>query len=90
MKITKRSGSIVLYDDDKLITSIMKANEGTGEELSPRAAAYLSDVVLGRLVKEYDIITTKLIRESVISSLREQGYYLTAARYEEYAAKTPA
>ena len=84
MKITKRRGSIVLYDDEKLINSMLKANAGTAEELTPRAAAYLSDVVIGRLAKAHDIITTEQIREGVYEALRENGLVMTAERYKKY------
>ena len=84
MKITKRSGSIVLYDDERLVKSILRANAGTTEEISERAAAFLADVVLGRLVRKHDIVTTDLIRQEVIDVLREQGYPWTADRYANY------
>ena len=84
MKITKRRGNIVLYDDEKLINSILKANAETSEDLTPRAAAYLSDVVIGRLAKAYDIITTEQIRKGVYEALRENGFVMTAERYKEY------
>ena len=85
MKVTKRNGKIMVYDDEKLVGSILRANAGTGEELSPKAAAYLSDVVIGRLAKEHDIITTALIREETVRVLRENGLTLTAMRYKEYS-----
>ena len=43
MKILKRAGNFVIYDDEKVVRSILRANEGTGEALSPRAAEYLAD-----------------------------------------------
>ncbi len=85
MRITKRGGHIAVYDDEKLVRSILLANAGTGETLTERAAHYMADVVLGRLVKEHDIVTTQLIRESVIELLRERGFLLTATRYSEYS-----
>lgn len=85
MKITKRSGSIVLYDDERIVKSILKANSETAEELSERSAAYLADVVLGRLVRKNDIVTTELIRREVIDVLREQGLTWTADRYANYS-----
>lgn len=84
MKVTKRGGRIVFYDDEKLVRSILLANDGTGEALTEKAAQYMADVVLGRLVKEHDIVTTQLIREGVIELLRERGFLLTAARYKDY------
>lgn len=89
MKITKRSGSLVVYDDEKLVSSLLKANAGTEEELSPRTAAYLSDVVIGRLSKEHDFISTALIRESVYAALMERGLVMTAQRYRDFNKSEP-
>ena len=89
MKITKRNGNLVMYDDEKLVRSILKANRETNEELTTSAAAYLSDVVIGRLAKEHDIITTALIREGVYRALMERGLPMTAQHYRDYS-KTEA
>ena len=87
MKIIKRFGNIVLDDDEKIVRSIMKANAETDEELPESAAAYMADAVLGRLVKEYDTITTDHIREGVFRALNEKGLIMTAKRYMEYGKK---
>ena len=84
MKITKRSGRLVVYDDEKLVKSIMKANAETGEELTEKAAAYLTDVVIGRLAKEHSIITTQMIRDGVYNALKERDLWLTAKEYIEF------
>ena len=89
MRITKRNGNPVIYDDDKLVSSILKANRETDEELSPAAAAYLSDVVIGRLAKEHDIITTALIRAGVTRALRERGLPMTAQKYRDFSKAEP-
>ena len=88
MKITKRSGRLVVYDDEKLVKSIMKANEGTGEALTAKAAAYLTDVVIGRLAKEHSIITTEMIRQGVYDALIERDLWLTAKEYIEFKKET--
>lgn len=85
MKITKRNGNLVIYDDEKLVSSILKANRETDEELTASTAAYLSDVVIGRLAKEHDIITTALIREGVYRALMERGLPMTAQHYRDYS-----
>ncbi len=85
MKITKRNGNIVFYDDEKVVKSIMKANEGTGEHLTAKAAEYMTDAVLGRLVKNHSIVTTQMIRDGVYEALNERDLWLTAKRYMEYA-----
>ena len=89
MKVTKRNGNLVIYDDQKLVSSILRANSETDEELSTNAAAYLSDVVIGRLAKEHDIITTALIRDGVYRALLEKGLPMTAQKYRDFS-KTEA
>ena len=84
MKITKRSGRIVVYDDEKLVKSIMKANEETGEKLTVKEAEYLTDVVIGRLAKVYSIITTQMIKEGIYDALMEKDLWLTAKQYKEF------
>ncbi len=84
MKIAKRSGNIVMYDDEKVVKSIMRANEGTGEPLNAKAAEYLTDAVLGRLVKNNAIVTTQMIREGVYDALNERDLWITAKRYMEF------
>lgn len=84
MKIAKRSGNLVFYDDEKVINSIMKANEGTGETITPKAAEYLTDAVLGKLVRNNSIVTTQMIREGIYDALVEKDLWITAKRYMEY------
>ena len=84
MKITKRSGNIVIYDDEKVVNSIMKANEGTGEALTPRQAEFLADAVLGRLIKESSFVTTQMISDGVYKALNEKELWLTAKQYREF------
>ena len=84
MKISKRSGSMVFYDDEKLVRSIMKANEETDEELSVKSAEFLADAVLGRLIKNNSFVTTQMIKDGVYEALNERGLWLTAKQYAEY------
>ena len=84
MKITKRNGNIVFYDDEKVINSIMRANEGTDEPLTPRQAEFLADAVLGHLIKDHAIVTTQMISEGVYAALNERELWLTAKRYKEF------
>ena len=39
MYITKKNGNVVLYDTEKIINSILKANDDTDEEELSRATA---------------------------------------------------
>ncbi len=85
MKITKRNGFVVLFDDEKIVSSILKANADVPtEELSKQAAAFLAGEVIGRLAEREDIITTQDLRHGVEQKLIEKGYPLTAKRYMEY------
>ncbi|MBP5166120.1 MAG: hypothetical protein ILP09_02550 [Oscillospiraceae bacterium] len=84
MKIAKRNGNIVLYDDEKVINSIMKANEGTGEALTAKQAEVITDAVIGRLFKDDLIVTTQMIRESVYKALNERDLWITARNYMEF------
>ena len=84
MKITKRNGNIVFYDDEKVVNSIMNANKGTGEELTPKQAEFLADAVLGRLIKENPIVTTQMISDGVYEALNEKDLWITAKQYKEF------
>ena len=84
MKITKRNGNIVVYDDEKIVSSIMRANKGTGETLTPKQAEFLADAVLGRLIKNHSIITTEMISDGVYEALNEKDLWLTAKHYKEF------
>ena len=84
MKIAKRNGNIVLYDDEKVVKSIMNANEGTEEPLTVKQAEYLADAVMSKLIKEHSIVTTQMIRDGVYEALNEKDLWITAKRYIEY------
>ena len=84
MKIAKRSGNFVMYDDEKVVKSILRANEGTGEALSARAAEYMADAVLGRLVRSNAIVTTQMISDGIYDALVQRDLWLTARQYKEF------
>ncbi len=84
MKVTKRNGNIVFYDDEKVVRSIMNANEGTEEKLTVKQAEFLADAVLGRLIKEHSFVTTQMISDGVYEALKEKDLWFTAKRYKEY------
>ena len=84
MKITKRNGNIVFYDDEKVVKSIMGANAGTGEALTAKQAEFIADAVLGRLIKEHSIVTTQMIRDGVYEALKEKDLWFTAKQYIEF------
>ena len=84
MKITKRNGNITIYDDEKVVKSILKENGDTKENMTEAAAADIAAVVFARLTAENEIISTKEIRDCVMAVLAENGYVQTAKAYEEY------
>ena len=85
MKVTKRNGNVVLFDDDKIVTSILKANaEVPHEELSKNAAYSIADDVFTKLTAEKDIISTADVRACVYQFLLERNLPVTAQHYMEY------
>lgn len=84
MKITKKNGNITMYDDQKVVSSILKANAGTSEKIPDKVAAAMADDVFAQLTEGSEIITTKEIRDCVYQILLDRGYTETAKRYIEY------
>ncbi len=85
MKVTKRNGKVVLYDDEKVATSIVWANGRTkGETITIATGKRIADEVFRRLTSENDFITTKEIQDCVYEVLCEQGYPQTAESYINY------
>ena len=85
MKITKKNGNVVVYDDEKVINSILKANAGIqGEEISRKKAAVLADDVFTRVTDQHDVIRTQDVRDCTAAILREKGYPRTAENYLNY------
>ena len=86
MKITKKNGNITVYDDERLIRSILRANaEVPTEELSETQAARIADKVFAKLTAGNNIITTAEIRTCMYETLLERGLRETARHYMEYA-----
>ena len=85
MKITKRNGNTTMYDDEKVVNSILKANQDiSGEEITRAVAVNIADKVFSRLTKENEIIATKDVRDCVYEILTERKYTKTAKAYAEY------
>ena len=85
MKITKKNGNITVYDDQKVVKSILKANaETTLEDISEKVAVALADDVFSQLTEKSEFITTKEIRNCVYELLLDRGYPETAKKYMEY------
>ena len=85
MKVTKKNGNIVLFDDDKVIRSMLRANADTDEEtLSESTAAYIAGEVFARLAKERVLLTTQDVRQCVNDMLIQKGLPETAKMYMQY------
>lgn len=85
MKITKKNGTISMYDDEKVVKSILNANADIpGESISPAVAEAFANAVFNRLTSRFSVITTADVRECVIDLLQEKGYVGTAACYRDY------
>lgn len=85
MKITKKNGTVSVFDDEKIISSILRANAEVPEEALPQAeAAAIADEVFARLTDESEIIATVDVRACVETVLRERGLAETARHYMEY------
>ena len=85
MKITKKNGTISLYDDEKVTRSILSANASIpAESISPAMATAFSNEVFARLTKEHEIIPMADVRACVFALLNEKGFSRTAKCYMEY------
>ncbi len=85
MKVTKRNGSVVVYDDEHVKRSILAANAAAPfETLTEAQADGIADQVFQRVTLKNKIITTKEVRECVIAILKEKGLRQTAKLYAEY------
>ncbi len=85
MNVTKKNGIVVLYDTEKIISSILKAGTGAPEEAVTRqTASFIADETIARLTREYSIITTQDIRDTVYKLLNEMNLPHTAQCYINY------
>ena len=85
MKITKKNGNVTVYDDEKIVRSILRANAEVREEpLTEKEAAAIADRVFARLTAQYEVISTADIRSCVAAVLIEKGLPQTAEHYLNY------
>lgn len=85
MKITKKNGNVTVYDDEKIVRSILRANAEVREEpLTEKEAAAVADRVFARLTAQHEVITTADIRSCVAAVLIEKGLPQTAEHYLNY------
>ena len=89
MKIAKRNGNFVFYDDEKVVGSILRANKGTDEQITQKQAEFLADAVLGRLIKNNAFVTTQMIRDGVYEALMEKDLWRTADAYKAFKKEQP-
>ncbi len=85
MKITKRNGKVVLYDDEKVMRSILTANKSVpGEDISREKAAFFAGEVFAHLSGDTDVPATQDVREYVYKVLTDAGFPKTAENYRDY------
>ena len=85
MKITKKNGKVVLFDEEKVVTSILKANaEVPSEAITRKKALAIANEVFTRLTEKSEIIRTEDVRACVAELLREKGLAQTAEHYLAY------
>ncbi len=85
MKVTKNNGKVVLFDEEKVVSSILKANrETSGEKISEKKAHVLADEIFTRLTDRVEIITTQDVRACTAEILREKGFPRTEEKYLTY------
>ena len=88
MKVTKKNGNVVLFDDEKIIKAILKASaEVREEEVSNNIAQNIADEVFAKLTTESDIISTAEVRACVYEILINRGFPVTAQHYMDYKGK---
>ena len=84
MKITKRNGTVHVYDDAKVARSILLANENTpAETITPAMASALADEVFARVTKKSTIITTADVRLRAAEGKRPAGNGQTLYRVQK-------
>ena len=85
MKITQKNGNVTVYDDEKIVRSILRANAEVREEpLTEKEAAAIADRVFARLTAQYEVISTADVRDCVAAVLIEKGLPQTAEHYLSY------
>ncbi len=85
MIITKKNGTTVLYDDERIIRSIMRANaEVPLERMTEKQAAVIAAEAVKRILAESEILTTADLRGAVYALLGEKGFRQTAEHYMNY------
>lgn len=91
--ITKRDGSKMPYDSQKIVTAIEKANstmDREQEKCSPENIRAILDIIEYRLRVGTDIsdeLSVEKIQDIIVHNLLEKGYEKLALSYEVYRAK---
>ncbi len=86
LKIKKRDGRIVAFDQEKIIKAIEWAGRDTGEYDS-KAAIAIAEKVMEKLAQKYsknDVPTVEEVQDIVEPTIAEAGYFATAKHYILY------
>ena len=86
MKVIKRNGSEIEFDQNKIAEAIRKANNEVEEKdrLNDTAIRFITSVVVGDCHKYDRAVSVEEIQESVETRLMESGAYEVAKRYIRY------
>lgn len=86
MKISKRDGSVVPFDKEKLISAIFKAAESVGgsDKLEAEKVAELAYEYLSERFKEDQVPSVEDVQDCVEKALIEKGHAATAKAYILY------
>ena len=85
-QLTKSSGETVIFDENKLKTSIVAALRSAGIEDNPISNQLVDEVIkkLGEELSYREVITTLDVREAVEIAFLERGLTLAAQKYHDY------
>lgn len=86
LKVKKRDGRVLAFDQNKIIKAIEWAGRDTGE-YGPEAAKKIAEKVLEKLGAKYsknDIPTVEEIQDVVEPTIAEAGFFATAKHYILY------
>ena len=85
MKIKKRDGSVVAFDEDKIASAITKAFKAQTGTADPVVINYLTQQVVKKVPSRG--ATVEGVQDLVVRAIQEAGYYDVATAYTVYRYK---
>lgn len=90
MNVTKRNGTVVPFDAEKIAIAIQKAFTASKESLKPGDSAKALASMVEKSVASEDNIPIESIQDAVENTLMSNGYNTTAKRYILYRQERTA